>query len=113
MRRIGSSFQRFLTVLLLSMQLAPVALGDPPRSWEDDDHSHDKARRAVERGEALSVDTVMNILHREVPGEIVSTEYEHEFDRWVYEFKVIDPKGYLRKVHIDAATGALIEERHN
>jgi uncharacterized membrane protein YkoI len=107
------SMQKILAALLLLTQLAPAALGDAPRNWADDNHSHDKARRAVERGEAMTVGKVMDILRSKVPGDIVATEYEHEFDRWVYEFKVIDREGKLRKVHIDAATGGLIEEKHN
>lgn len=80
-----------------------------PREWLDDDHSHDRARRAVARGEAMPVSEVMKHLRANVQGDIVATEYEFEFERWVYEFKVVDPQGRLRKVHLDARTGELVD----
>ncbi|MET0029158.1 MAG: PepSY domain-containing protein [Candidatus Thiodiazotropha sp.] len=90
-----------------------MALSDTPRNWEDDDHSYDKARRAVERGEALPVTEVMKRLRAQVHGDIVATEYEFEFERWVYEFKVLDGLGRLYRVHLDAATGERITETHD
>jgi uncharacterized membrane protein YkoI len=91
----------------------PLASSQERQSWRDDDHSYDKARRAVERGDALPVTEVMRHLRANVHGDIVATEYEFEFDRWVYEFKVVDGQGRLRKVHVDAATGAMIDESHD
>ena len=93
--------------------LVPLALGQAGQAWQDDDHSYDKARRAVERGDALPVTEVMRHLRHKVQGDIVATEYEYEFHRWVYEFKVLDTQGRLKKVHIDAATGEMIGEAQN
>jgi uncharacterized membrane protein YkoI len=96
----------------LCLLLVSAALAGPPRDWADDDHSHDKARRAVARGDALPVAEVMKRLHAQVEGDVVATEYEFEFERWVYEFKLVDPQGRLRKVHIDAASGELVDGKH-
>lgn len=102
-----------LVVSLLGILGASLATPTAPvRDWEDDNRSYDKARRAVARGEALPVSEVIKLLHARVPGEIVATEYEFEFGRWVYEFKLVDPQGSLRKVHLDAATGELVEGSH-
>lgn len=100
-------------MLLAGLLLPCAALADPARNWDDDDHSYDKARRAVERGEALPVTEVMKRLRAQVPGDVVATEYEFEFERWVYEFKVVDSRGHLRRVHLDAATGELVDERQD
>ena len=99
----------FLGVLALGALAAPAGASHQARQWEDDNHSHDQARRAVERGEALPVAEVLRQLRSQVRGDVVAIEYEYEFERWVYEFKIIDPEGRLRKVHLDAASGALIQ----
>jgi len=49
------------------------------------------------------------LLPNVLPGQVVNTEYEYEFHRWVYEFKVIDTHGRLRAVHLDAKTGELVK----
>lgn len=99
--------------MALCVLYVSVALSDSSRDWEDDDHSYDKARRAVERGDALPVVEVMKHLRTQVDGDIVATEYEFEFERWVYEFKVVDGLGRLYKVHLDAATGELVKGVHD
>ncbi len=103
---------RLLAVLTIGMLATPIAFSDTQPNWGDDDHSHDRARRAVARGEVLPVTKVIEHLRAEVQGDIVATEYEFEFNRWVYEFKVVDYRGHLRIVHVDAATGDVIEEKH-
>jgi len=77
--------------------------------WEDDDHSYDKARKALDRGDILPIDTIFKYLNKQVQGDVVSTFFEFEYDQWVYEFKVIDSKGRLMIVHLDATTGQLIQ----
>ena len=111
-RRIPRGAPALLLALALGLGFPAGAAADHgDRHWEDDDHSHDRARRAVERGDALPVEEVLARLRAQVPGEIMAMEYEHEYGRWVYEFKLIDPAGRLRKVHLDAATGELVEAR--
>lgn len=77
------------------------------REWEDHDHSYDRARRAVGRGEILPMAQVLERLQAQVRGEVVDVELEREHGRWVYEFKIIDTKGRLLEVYVDAQTGAV------
>lgn len=86
-----------------------VALSsDTGRQWEDDDHAYDRARRAVELGETLSIADLLERLNTQVPGEVVGVEFEREDGKWVYEFKVIDNRGRLVEVYVDAQTGAVL-----
>ena len=105
-------WKRHAVLLSVGVLVSTAAVSGQPPSWDDDDHSHDRARRAVARGDAMPVTEVMKHLRAQVPGDVVATEYEFEFERWVYEFKVVDPRGRLRKVHLDAATGELVDGRH-
>ena len=83
---------------------API--DEPTRAH--DDPSFDQALRAVRKGEAMPLSQAITQLHKTTPGLLVATEYEYEFERWVYEFTIIDPQGYLRRVHLDARTGELV-----
>ncbi len=95
-------------ILLLAAALLTFGAGADHLDWQDENRSYDRARRAVERGDALPLAAIIGHLHETAPGQIVSLEYEYEFDRWVYEFKVIDGEGRLQKVHLDARSGALV-----
>jgi len=81
---------------------------DDERQWEDDDHAYDRARRAVNRGETLPIVELLERLKTQVPGEVVGVEFEREDGKWVYEFKVIDNRGRLLEVYVDAQTGTVL-----
>lgn len=100
------SFRLFALCLVLG-QGAFLAAAES--EWDDDNHSYDQARRALDRGDVLPLSEVMKHLQRHSSGDIVATEYEYEFDRWVYEFKLIDSQGRMSMVHIDARDGSLVQ----
>jgi len=81
---------------------------DHEREWEDDDHAYDRARRAVDRGEALPIADLLERLKTRVPGEVVGVEFDREHGKWIYEFKIIDSRGHLLEVYVDALTGAVL-----
>jgi uncharacterized membrane protein YkoI len=87
--------------------LASVALADT--EWTGDGHSYDQARQALHRGEVMSLSNVIQYLRKYTDGDIVAIEYEHEFKRWVYEFVLLDDKGRMSKVHVDAKDGSLVQ----
>lgn len=73
------------------------------------DGDHDRARRAVERGEALPLQEVLARVGEDLPGRVVEIEIEREDGRWIYEIKVIDAAGRLREIHVDARTARILE----
>ena len=58
--------------------------------------------------QALPIAKLLERLKTQVPGEVVGIEFEREHGRWVYEFKVIDSKGRLLEVYVDAHTGEVL-----
>lgn len=85
-----------------------ASTGDHEYQWEDDDHAYDRARRAVDRGEALPIAELLERLKTRVPGEVVGIEFTREHGRWVYEFKIVDDSGLLLEVYVDAKTGKIL-----
>lgn len=73
----------------------------------DDDDDHDAARKAVEHGEILPLDTILSGVKDELPGQIVGVEIEQKQQRWFYEFRVVGAQGHLYEVYVDARTGKI------
>lgn len=70
---------------------------------------HDDAREAVARGEALPLSEILRIVRRVEPGEVIEVELERNDGRLEYEIEVLTPRGRVRKVTLDARTGAILE----
>ena len=96
-----------LAVLLMSGNHV-AHTGNHERDWEDDDLSYDRARRAVDRGEALPIANLLEKLKTQVPGEVVGVEFEKEHGQWVYEFKIIDSGGRLLEIYVDPQSGKIL-----
>jgi hypothetical protein len=90
---------------LILFGLAAVALL-PISVQAERERDHDRARRAVERGEALPL---ADILAREVVG----VSFERKKDRWIYEFKVIVAGGRLVEVYVDAASAEILKREEH
>lgn len=70
---------------------------------------HDLAREAVRSGEALPLSEILSRIRPQLAGELVHVELEREDGRLVYEFRIIGGDGRLRKLHVDAASGRILE----
>ncbi len=77
------------------------------------DGDHDRARAAVQAGQVLPLRTVLQMLERGYPGQVLEVELELEPDhgRWVYEVKLLQAGGRLVKLELDARTGELLKQR--
>jgi len=95
--------RREIVVLGIAVALLPTGL------LADRDRDYEQARRAVERGEALALAEILTRARPSLGGEIMGVSFKRKHDRWVYEFKVIDPAGRLWEVYVDAATAAVLE----
>lgn len=100
--------RRFSIGLAILLAAALLVGGwHPAAASDDDDKRHDAVRRAVEAGEIRSLSDIVADVRGQLPGEIVGVEVERENGRWLYEFRVIDGKGRLFEVYIDARSGAI------
>ncbi|MFY9975191.1 MAG: PepSY domain-containing protein [Chromatiaceae bacterium] len=81
----------------------------PIHGWTDEDHSYDRARRATERGEILPLETIYARALARIPGRVLEAELERKGRLWVYELKILDDRGRLFEVYLDASTGAILK----
>ena len=98
-------FSGFLALPLL----AGALLASPPAAVarDHDEHRRDEVRRAVEAGEIKSLAEILKAVRGKLPGEVAGVEIEREHGRWLYEFRIIDSKGRLYEVYIDARSGRI------
>jgi uncharacterized membrane protein YkoI len=78
------------------------------------ERDHDRARLAVERGEALPLVDILERIGSDLRGEVLSVSFERKRGRWMYEFKVVRPGGTLVEIYVDAASAEILkqEEKH-
>lgn len=77
----------------------------------DTDRDHDRARAALEAGEVLPLQKVLERLQRSHPGEVLEVELEREGGRWVYELKLLQSGGRLLRLEVDAKTAEVLRSR--
>jgi uncharacterized membrane protein YkoI len=95
--RIGSA------ALSLVCALAVIA----PAHVCADDRKYDDVRRAVERGEIRPLADILAAIRDKLPGEVAGVEVERRNGRWLYEFRVVDSKGRLFDVYVDAHSATI------
>jgi len=91
-------------VPLLAAALLSAA---PAMASDHDEHRRDEVRRAVEAGEIKSLADILAAVRGKLPGEVAGVEIEREHGRWRYEFRVVDSKGRLYEVYVDARSGKI------
>lgn len=85
----------------------------PTKDWEDQDHSHDRARRATAAGEILPIAAIYERARLAGLGRILEAELDRSHGRWVYEIKVLSPEGRLFELKLDAATGRVLDREES
>ena len=67
-------------------------------------------RQWVEEGRILPLQDLLKRHRARIEGELLDLEVEREHGRIVYELEVMDRKGRVREIYLDAATGEWLEE---
>jgi uncharacterized membrane protein YkoI len=98
-----SKTRRAIIILGLAAALMPSTV------LADREHDYERARRAVDQGEALALADILTRVRSDLGGDVVGVEFERKRERWVYEFKVIDPAGRLWEIYVDAGTAAILK----
>jgi uncharacterized membrane protein YkoI len=89
-------------VLLLVVASTGHTLAD-----DDDEIGHEAARRLVESGRILALETILATVSARVPGTLIETELEYDDGRIIYDIKILRPEGRVQEVEVDAATGEI------
>jgi uncharacterized membrane protein YkoI len=70
-------------------------------------------RRAVQQKNILPLSKIKRIVKSKTKSEIIRVELERKKRRWVYEFKIVDRRGRLREIYVDATDGSILKSKNN
>lgn len=94
--------------LILALTVGTVlALGSP--AWSDKKKDEEGDIAAMAKGATVTIDQAVKTAMEKVPGTVVEAELEKKHDKTVWEVEVLGADGKVTEVHIDAATGAVID----
>lgn len=75
---------------------------------EDD---HDKARKALESGQVLPLQQILQKISKDYPAQVIEVELERKSNGWIYEIKQLSTDGSLSKLEVDAKTGVVLKQK--
>lgn len=88
-----------LTFSVVLLTIHPVNSGESPAT----------ARKLSAAGEILSLEKITKAAKALKPGEILETELERKHGIYVYEVEILDDKGLVWELKLNAKTGKLIK----
>jgi uncharacterized membrane protein YkoI len=103
--RIGRKLTALASVVAVTAFV--VAMPRSADASEKDEVRRDEVLRAVETGQIRSLADILNAVRSKLPGEVAGVEVERKKGRWLYEFRVVDSKGRLFDVYVDARSGEI------
>jgi uncharacterized membrane protein YkoI len=100
-----------MLVVVLALATATRAIASDREHDEPERDERESVRAAVERGELKSLAEVLQSVRPKLPGEVLGIEIEREQGLWIYEFRIVDDKGRLFDVYVDAATAKILKTK--
>ena len=78
-------------------------------SFQGHADDQDRAFQLREAGKILSLEKILSLNSKQIKGRVLEVELEREHSRLIYEIKILDDKGRVWELKIDARTGKIIQ----
>lgn len=101
MTRLDSLMNCFFIILIVLFSIGLSA----------DDTDHDSARKLVQSGDILPLETILENLKKRVSGHILEVEMERKKGSFIYEIELVDEYGVVKEFVFDASNGHLLKEK--
>lgn len=75
------------------------------------DHDEARARAALQAGEIVPLSRVLQTVQQQWNGELIAVKLDREDGGWVYEVKLLAPKGSVIKLEYDARNLNLVKAK--
>lgn len=98
---------RYFSVILAVTVGTVLAVGSP--AWSDKKKDEEGEIAALAKEAKVTIDQAIKTAVEKVPGTVVEAELEKKHDKTVWGVEVLGADGKVTEVHIDAATGAVID----
>jgi uncharacterized membrane protein YkoI len=73
------------------------------------EEDYELARKLSQQGHILPLEKILTFARAQKKGEVLDTELEKKHGRYLYEVEILDVKGQVWEVKLDAKTGQLIK----
>ena len=77
-----------------------------------DQADHDRAQQALQAGQVLPLHEVLQRIRQNYPGQVLEVELEEDGGRLIYEVKLLEPGGQVRKLKLNAQTAAILPRKN-
>jgi uncharacterized membrane protein YkoI len=104
MKTIGRAAVASLALIGIIALAAGPAWSDKKGKHEEEGNIADLAKDAK-----VTVDQAIKTATEKVQGTVVEAELEKKHDKTIWEVEIVGADGKVSEVHIDAATGAVID----
>jgi len=101
MKTISKNFSYILLLIIISTQ----------SSWADNDY--DQAKKLLDAGDILSLENILAKISTQYPGRVLEVELETEDQQVLYEIDMIDSKGLVWELKVNAKTAEVIERKQD
>jgi uncharacterized membrane protein YkoI len=98
---------KFATLVLTLTVGTVLALGSP--AWSDKKKDEEGDIATLAKDAKVTIEQAIKTASEKVPGTVVEAELEKKHDKTVWEVEVLGADGKVTEVHIDAATGNIID----
>jgi uncharacterized membrane protein YkoI len=101
-------FEIGITVFALLVGISLIATGP---AWSDKKGKHEEEGNVADLAKEakVTVDQAIKTATEKVQGTVVEVELEKKHDKTIWEVEIVGADGKVSEVHIDAATGAVID----
>ena len=77
------------------------------------DTYYNQAKRLLDAGEILSLEKILANISTQYPGRVLEVELETEDHISLYEIELIDSKGQVWELKVNARTGEIIDRKQD
>lgn len=98
---------KFLTLSLVFAAGTVLVLGTP--AWSDKNKAEEGDIATMAKEATVTIEQAVKTAVDKVPGTVVEAELEKKHGKTVWEVEVLGADGTVTEVHIDAATGSVID----
>jgi uncharacterized membrane protein YkoI len=98
------NMQKLFLIVWLPVML--LLLGNNVVFASDD---HETARHLSETGEILPLETILELAQQHQPGRVLEVEFDNQHEQYFYEIEILNTKGIVWELKLDARTGQLLE----
>ncbi len=94
--------------LVVTLTVGSMFLLSTP-AWSDKKKDEDGDVAALVKDAKITIDQAVKTATEKVPGTVVEAELEKKHGKTIWEVEVLGADGKVTEVHLDAATGAVID----